>query len=139
MDLITIRTFDNYFNASIVLTRLQDAGVECYLKDEFTVTIDPLLTNAIGGIKLVVKDSDVNDAMKMLEEIDLNYRQAAVCPKCGNKGLEQIYKPGATNFVIAILTWMFGRYAVAPEKIYQCPKCGWEGKNLPEIINLTEE
>ena len=132
MDLITIRTFDNYFTASIILTRLQDAGIECYLKDEFTVTIDPLLTNAIGGIKLIVKDTDGPAAMKMLEEIDTDFRQAAVCPNCGHEGLERISKPGVTNTVTAVLTWLFSNYAIAPVQVYQCPDCGWEGKSLPQ-------
>ena len=54
MELITIRTFNNYFSANILLTKLRDAGIQCYLKDEYTVTMDPLLTNAVGGIKLVI-------------------------------------------------------------------------------------
>ncbi len=54
MDLITIRTFQNYFFAHILLTKLRSVGIECYLKDEFTVTTDPFLSNALGGIKLVV-------------------------------------------------------------------------------------
>ena len=29
-------------------------GIRCWLKDENTVTIDPILTNAIGGIKVMV-------------------------------------------------------------------------------------
>ena len=33
-----------------MLTRLQSEGVECYLEDENTVTIDPMLSGAIGGI-----------------------------------------------------------------------------------------
>jgi hypothetical protein len=44
MDMVTIQTFDNYFNANIQLTRLRASGIECYLKDEYTVTIDPLLS-----------------------------------------------------------------------------------------------
>ena len=55
MDLVILKTFDSYFLANITLTKLHAAGIECYLQDEFTVTIDPILSNAIGGIKLVVK------------------------------------------------------------------------------------
>lgn len=140
MEIVTIRTFDNYFNANITLTRLQDAGIECYLKDEFTVTIDPILSNAIGGIKLVVKDVDVKQALAMLEEMDAIYRQSAVCPQCGNKGLEYISKPGAKNTLTALFTWFLSSYAVAPEQVYQCSKCGWEGKQLPASnIDLNEE
>ncbi len=139
MELITIRTFDNYFSASIVLTRLRDSGIECFLKDEFTVTIDPLLSNAIGGIKLVVKDADVKDALAMLEEIDAAYRAAATCPKCGSTGLEYISKPGASNTITALLTWTFFRYAIAPDMIYHCESCGWEGKQLPDNHEPLEE
>ena len=67
MELVTVQTFDNYFSANILLTRMRDAGIECYLKDEYTVTIDPLLSNAIGGIKLVVKKRDEVEARKMLQ------------------------------------------------------------------------
>lgn len=48
MQPVIIRTFDNYFSANIILTRLQDSGIRCFLKDEYTVTIDPILSNAIG-------------------------------------------------------------------------------------------
>jgi hypothetical protein len=58
MELVTIQSFDNFFSANIQLTRLRAVGIECYLKDEYTVTIDPLLSNAIGGIKLVVRKTD---------------------------------------------------------------------------------
>ena len=58
MKLVTLRSFDNYFTANITLTKLHADGIECYLKDENTVTIDPMLSNAIGGIKLVVKNED---------------------------------------------------------------------------------
>ena len=58
MNLVTVKTFDSYFSANIILTKLHSEGVECYLKDEYTVTLDPILSNAIGGIKLVVKAAD---------------------------------------------------------------------------------
>ena len=60
-----VKTFDNYFNANIILTKLQAAGIECYLQDEFTVTIDPILSNAIGGIKLVVKKEDGAETLRL--------------------------------------------------------------------------
>ena len=55
MELVTVRTFSNYFSANLLLSKLRDGGIECYLKDEYTVTMDPILTYAVGGIKLVVK------------------------------------------------------------------------------------
>ena len=66
MELVTVKSFDNYFTANIYLTRLQSDGVECWLKDENTVTIDPMLSNAIGGIKIIVKKEDEQKVIKLL-------------------------------------------------------------------------
>ena len=65
---IEIRAYDNYIYAHIVLGRLQDAGIICHLKDEFTVTIDPLLSPALGGIKIMVAESQVARAEEILAE-----------------------------------------------------------------------
>jgi len=135
MNFIKLRTFDNYFLANITLTKLQDAGITCYLKDEHTVTMDPILSNAIGGIKLVVKEEDVEDAKTLLQQFDEDYLRSVKCPKCGQSQITQVSKPGATNFFTAILTWMFSSYAIAPENIYRCGNCGFETENLPSTIN----
>ena len=133
MELVIIRTFDNYINANMMLNKLQNNGIECFLKDEFSATINPILSNAIGGIKLMVKDKDVKEATEMLKAIDTEYLLAAKCPNCGKVGLDYITKPGAKNFVTAILTWFVSSYAIAPEHVYYCSNCNWESKTLPEI------
>ncbi len=132
MEMETIRTFDNYFSANITLTKLHAAGVECYLKDEYTVTIDPILTNAIGGIKLIVKMEDAELVKKLLAEYDEAYLKSATCPRCGNNSFAYVSKPGVANVVTAIFTWIFSSYAVAPDYVYQCGDCGFESERLPE-------
>lgn len=135
MNIITLRSFDNYFLASITLTKLQGAGVNCYLKDENTVTIDPILSNAIGGIKIVVKEEDAAEAKKILQQFDEEYLQSVKCPQCGAAQITLVSKPGASNFITAIFTWLFSSYAIAPENVYQCGKCGSESKTMPITIN----
>jgi ribosomal protein S27AE len=135
MNMITLRSFDNYFLANITLTKLQDAGVECYLKDENTVTIDPILSNAIGGIKLVIKEADAEDAKQLLQQFDEEYLKSVKCPKCSATEITLVTKPGASNYITAIFTWLFSSYAVAAESIYQCGKCGYESKTMPDTIN----
>lgn len=132
MDLVTVKTFDNYFSASIILTRLQSEGIECYLKDEHTVTIDPILTNAIGGIKLVVKEADAAIVNKRLEEYHFQYMQSATCPKCGANNFTQVTQKDAANYLTAIFTWLFSNYAVAVNYAYQCSNCGYECETLPD-------
>jgi hypothetical protein len=54
MSFTPIYTFTNYIDANLFLMHLQEDGINCWLKDEHTVTIDPIISNAIGGIKLMV-------------------------------------------------------------------------------------
>lgn len=137
MEMVTLKTFDNYFNANIILGRLQEAGIDCYLKDEYTVTIDPILSNAIGGIKLTVNIKDAEAAAKLLEAFEAEYLKTVKCPQCSGNNILLISKPGAGNFITAILTWFFASYAIAPENIYQCQDCRYESTTLPE--NYTDE
>ena len=134
MQPVIIRTFDNYFSANIILTRLQDAGIHCFLKDEYTVTIDPILSNAIGGIKLVVNPAEADAAMSLLAKFDEEYMRPVECPKCGEHNIISVPKPGAGNFITAIFTWLFSSYAVVAENVYQCQSCGYETKTLPENV-----
>jgi hypothetical protein len=68
MNFIQVRSYDNYIYAHIILSMLQDAGINCYLKDEYTITIDPLLSPALGGIKVMVAESQLERALEMLEQ-----------------------------------------------------------------------
>jgi DNA-directed RNA polymerase subunit M/transcription elongation factor TFIIS len=132
MELVTVKTFDSYFLANIILGRLQSEGVECYLKDETTVTMDPILTNAIGGIKIVVKKENEEAVIEILKRYEEEYLNAATCPECGTHEFSYIAKPGVTNFFTAITTTLFGNYALATDYVYQCGNCGYETERLPD-------
>jgi hypothetical protein len=98
MKFIPVKTFDSYVTANIWLGKLQDAGIQCYLKDEYTVTIDPILSNAIGGIKLVVNPADAEAAQTLLAEFDEEYMKSVECPQCGAYHITLVPKPGTSNF-----------------------------------------
>ncbi len=70
MNFVQIRAFDNYISAHITLGMLQDAGINCHLQDEYTITLDPLLSPAIGGMKLMVYSSQVRRAAELLEQTE---------------------------------------------------------------------
>ena len=132
MDMVIIQTFDNSFNANIQLTRLRAAGIECYLKDEYTVTIDPLLSNAIGGIKLVVRKSEEYKVRRLLREMNASSDNRLLCPQCGSHKFILVPKRSTENLLTAITTWLFSAYAVSVENVYQCTDCGYESEILPE-------
>ena len=139
MELVTVRTFSNYISANLMLSKLRNGGIECYLKDETTVTMDPILTYAVGGIKLVVKKEDAEEVIKILKQFDEEYMRKAVCPKCGSHKIELVPKRNTANMVTAILSWIFSSYAVSAENIYKCSNCGYESNTLPEPLNSETE
>ena len=65
---VTIRTFTYPHEAYIIKGKLEAEGIECFLKDELTVQIDNFYTNALGGVKLQVKESDSTRAIEILKE-----------------------------------------------------------------------
>jgi len=53
-----------------MLGRLRDEYINCHLLNENSVTIDPFLSNAIGGIKLMVAEPQVERALQLIDEIE---------------------------------------------------------------------
>ena len=132
MELVVLQTFDNFFNANIQLTRLRAMGVECYLKDEYIVTIDPFLSNAIGGIKLMVRKKEEDTVRALLKEMNADSDNQLLCPQCGSNKFILVPKRTTENILAAITTWLFSAYAVSAENVYQCSNCGYESESLPE-------
>ncbi len=66
MEFVILRRYDNYVTAHIDMGMLQEEGINCWLKDENTVTIDPLLSIAVGGIKLMVANVQAERALEIL-------------------------------------------------------------------------
>jgi hypothetical protein len=65
--LVTIKTFTNSFEANITKGRLESEGIKCFLKNEKIINTDLLLSSAIGGIKLQVKEKDVKNALIFIQ------------------------------------------------------------------------
>src|SRR5580698_3886449 len=107
---VTLRTYDNYINANIALSKLLDAGIHAHLQDEHTVTVDPLLSLAINGIKLVVPKEEAPTASAMLGIMEDEYRDSFRCPKCGSREVGCQPRPkGLTGFFRGISHWLFLR------------------------------
>jgi hypothetical protein len=68
MDFVLLQVFTNYIEAHIVKGRLQDQGINCWLEGEHlsALIVDPILTNVIAGIKLMVAKDDVEKALEIL-------------------------------------------------------------------------
>jgi hypothetical protein len=132
---VPVRSYDNYIPAHMMLQRLEEEGIKAYLQDEHTVTIDPILANAIGGIKLMIYEEQLERGMRLISDFEQDYNQAVACPQCQSTNVDYITQPSnVTNWFIALLTWIFGNYAVSFKKVYKCSHCGYESASLPENL-----
>ncbi len=103
---VVIATFASPVEAEIARTQLEEQGVACRLDDINTVSTDPLLGAAVGGIKLRVPADQAERASKVLEEqahaqiIDEEWddfeddeaddrlvSSALTCPKCHSQDI----------------------------------------------------
>jgi len=66
--LITIRTYSFHNESLIDKAKLESAGIECMLADENTILVQPFYSDTIGGIKLQVNESDVEQALLILAD-----------------------------------------------------------------------
>jgi predicted RNA-binding Zn-ribbon protein involved in translation (DUF1610 family) len=137
MKFISIWTYDNYVPAHIAMGRLKEEGIDCWLKDENTVTIDPILTNAVGGIKLMVAEDNAEKAWELLNQLQEKYKARFVCSKCGSANIERVSTPRKPlNWLSAITTFFFSNYALAVDKVYHCFDCGHES---PEAVQTQND
>lgn len=135
MKLITARIFDNPMDAHLLKSKLESLGVTCFLQDEHTVTIDPLVSNAIGGIKLKIKEEDIEKVKVIFKELDNspytdNEDNIAKCPKCESTELIASYNSmkGFSQIFSAIISILLMIYPLHLKKLYKCKKCGTEFK-----------
>ncbi len=133
MNFLQLRSYDSYITAHLHLQQLEAEGIRAYLQDENTVTINPALSAAIGGIKLMVYDSQFSRAVEIINAIEDAYRQSLPCPRCGALNIHSVTDTKkAVNWFSAIISSLLSNYAVPVKTIYRCFTCGFEMDQLPE-------
>ncbi len=127
MDFVILRRYDNYIPAHIDLGTLEEEGINCWLKDEATVTIDPILSNAVGGIKLMVADTQSDRAAGILRTLENIQKELDPCPNCGSRNFELVSTPKkASNWISTLFGLFISGYAIPLDKVNHCFDCGHE-------------
>lgn len=91
----TLGAFEYVADVQIIKGKLESEGIAVFLRDEYTLNTDPLISSAIGGVKLQVYTRDRNAAIKIYNEIR-NYAvddtgNPVKCPNCKAERLEVYY------------------------------------------------
>ena len=54
--------------AQLAKAKLESEGIETIINDELTAQVNNFYSNAIGGVKLLVRDKDLEEATKLMTE-----------------------------------------------------------------------
>lgn len=149
----TIITFTLPHEAHMAKNVLESEGVETMIQDELTAQVDNFLSNAIGGVKLKVRDSDIEKGLKILEtsgyisdngknnreiveivSFDLN-TNTHICPFCTSQNIgkkKQVY--GLTIVVFFILGAFFPIFRRSL-KCFDCEK-EWKFVKAKKVTNI---
>ncbi|WP_192821614.1 DUF2007 domain-containing protein [Rufibacter sp. LB8] len=129
--LVTICRYNTPIDAHMAKNKLESEGIMVFLFDENIVSINPLFSNLMGGIKLKTLASDADKAVSILNYVTdqpyIGEQETAVqCPRCGSFKLTYVYESGNKlksffGFAIAFLTFTL---PLLSKDQYQCNNCG---------------
>ena len=81
-----LAVFEYSTEAHVTKSKLDSEGFKTMLMDEKTIDSDPLISNAIGGVKLLVHQNDFEKALKIYNEIRTYQKDKngndIFCPNC---------------------------------------------------------
>ncbi len=128
---ITIATFNYSSEAHIIKGKLESEGVKVFLADDFTIDVDPMLSNAAGGVKIKVHNSDKEKALDVLKNISeyclSDTGEKITCPECNSNKINYF---STIKDLKSLLHFLLGFFVSAlPFYInykYRCENCNTE-------------
>lgn len=145
---VTIQTFSYPHEVAIIQAHLEAEGIECFIKDGLTLQVQPFYSNAIGGVKLQVKESDVERALDIMKASGYLSQDSAEskeaytvvettgsedprtgirCPRCGS---DEVSKPKLSQAAFAIGVLLLGFPLPFMSKTCHCFNCGHDFKKV---------
>ncbi len=135
MNLITVKTFDNTIDAHILMARLENEGVPCFLVDDNLVSINPMYAHVVGGIKLKIHEADQDKAIAVLRDIEQteitnDAGEIIMCPVCNSTEYYTNFKSvnDVGSFLSVVFSFICGVIPFYVKNVYRCKKCNHEFK-----------
>jgi DNA-directed RNA polymerase subunit RPC12/RpoP len=140
MELLTIKIFDNAPEAHVLKTKLESLGIKAYLFDENMLSLDPLISIALGGIKLKINKRDFQKAKGIITVIEKkpltnDQNEIITCPKCTSTQLYSGFKSVKSmgGIIAMIFSFLFIVYPMYHKNVYKCKQCGKEFEEAGKI------
>ncbi len=121
-----------YSSEAIILKgKLESEGIEVFMRDNNTVDANPLYSNAIGGVKLLVKRNDYLKAKDVISQVSQysldNNSKLLKCPNCGAEQIDMVTSIKDLKSLFAFTFSMFlGSLPFYSKHKYKCGKCNFE-------------
>ena len=128
-NLVTLATFSTPIDANMAKSVLESAGIPVFIADEYTIGMNWLYSNALGGVKVQVPESVACEAREILalqtEQPSTDELSATdTCPQCGSKNTEDFLDKRGSFF-----TWLLlGIPLLLPSEKKRCRNCGHSWK-----------
>ena len=125
---VTVARYNYSNEAQIIKGRLEADGIAVYLSDQFTIDTDPLVSQAIGGVKLKVRKEDALKAQTILKEISKysldDDGEAINCPECKSEKVELFSTINNLKSLLAFLaSLLFSGLPFYTKYEYKCEAC----------------
>jgi hypothetical protein len=66
---VVLRSYRDVTEAMVDRSKLESAGIKCILYDDNLFRLDWFVSNAVGGVKLVVPQNEAAEALKLLDDV----------------------------------------------------------------------
>ncbi len=124
----SVAVFQYSAEAQIIKGRLEAEGIECFLTDNHTIDTDPLVSNAIGGVKLKVRTEDEKRALQVLESISKysvdDEGVQITCPKCHSGKVELFTSvKSVKSFFFFCISFLVNALPMHIRREYHCATC----------------
>ena len=128
MSFSTIATFENPIDAHLLRVELENAGFTVYIADENLIGVQPLFSNAIGGVKVQVPAEQKDDAILHINNLAEENKKNARCPQCESTKIQFNFKSSRSgksllSHFIALLTFT---YPLFVSRVNRCLDCNFE-------------
>jgi hypothetical protein len=93
MTWIVVQSFSFPYEAHIAKTQLEAAGIPARIENEHTINMDWLYSNALGGVRVLVLESNLEEARALLaqdfsQELQEQFGLSENCPNCGSSDIQ---------------------------------------------------
>jgi len=130
---VMLRRYRDLPDAAIAKTILDAERIDCVLSDENLVRMDWFWSNLLGGVKLWVRQQDVDQAQQLIDQSALDKFEVEgvgefaqpECPRCGSIDISF----GELNKRLAFVSAYFGLPIPLRRPGWKCHSCGYSWRD----------